>query len=257
MPKKPTRPSRYRGARLYNYLLSELTKANNANPDVVKMTIQEKRKYVSEKLYPRYQKKKLLVRALRKQLASYVKKLPSVLFCNPLNLPPNEIRGIEYYDIYRHLQDYLLKCINVKVNAGAYGSTQILNTKNLPKHQSEIIQIINNLRADAGNTSGNAVFNGQVRVRPGKKDDQKADSYYIEYILSITGQESEVDLEAFLPEKSIKSKGRKKEVQSNVIKYNQELEAVRKLYRSKRISKAEFEKTKNRIMRDINKIKRK
>ena len=257
MPKKPTRPSQYRGARLYNYLLSELTKSNDANPDVVKMTIEEKRKYVSEKLYPKYQKKKLLVRGLRKELTTYVRKLPSVLFCNPLNLPPNEIRGIEYYDIYRHLQDYLLKCILVRVNAGAYGTTKIFNTKNLPKYQSEIIQIINNIRGDAGNASGDAIFNGQVKVRPGRKDDQKADSYFIDYVLSVSGGETQEDLDIYLPAEKTNTKSRRKEIQSNVTKYKQELEAVRKLYRSKRISKTQFEKTKNRITRDINKIKRK
>jgi predicted nucleic acid-binding Zn-ribbon protein len=75
--------------------------------------------------------------------------------------------------------------------------------------------------------------------------------------LSVSGGETQEDLDIYLPAEKTNTKSRRKEIQSNVTKYKQELEAVRKLYRSKRISKTQFEKTKNRITRDINKIKRK
>ena len=273
--KKSTPISRLRGLKLYNKLLSQLTKQNAKDGKKQQLGIEARRRIVSQELYPKYKSGKgLSAKAIETSVAVVVKALPPREICNPLYLSPAYLEAVEYYDIDNRLRNLLPDCVEVKVNAGSFGKTKIFNTANYSYYGNGVQKIVERIREELeGNLSGFAYFSGIVKVKPGKSNDGKAESYFVDFILYIN-ETTELDDEPAmfdLPKREVKKKEtirdymaerfsklekekqkeKRKRKKASPQEYNKRIQAAinadRALLRSKVITKAEFQKRKQKL----------
>lgn len=273
--KKSTPISRLRGLKLYNKLLSQLRKQNAKDGKKQQLGIEARRRIVSKELYPKYKSGKgLSAKAIETSVAAIVKALPPREICNPLYLSPAYLEAVEYYDIDNRLRNLLPDCVEVKVNAGTFGKTKIFNTANYSYYGNGVQKIVERIREELeGNLSGFAYFSGIVKVKPGKSNDGKAESYFVDFILYIN-ETTELDDEPAmfnLPKREVKKKEKirdymaerfsklekekqkekRKRKKASPQEYNKRIQAAinadRALLRSKVITKAEFQKRKQKL----------
>lgn len=185
MPKqKKVVVSKLKGVRLYNYLLREIREQNQKNPKQQQLGIDSRRRIVKEQLYPLVKASpRMGVRAIRAAIKQIITALPPQEICNPLYLPDSYLQFIEYYDIDNHIRTQLPDCIDVMVNAGSLGQTRIFNTSNYSYYGNGVRQIVENIRQVVQNTSGEAYFDGIIKLKPKKKNNGVGSNYYVEYIL--------------------------------------------------------------------------
>lgn len=187
-PKKKVNVSKLKGVRLYNFLLKELGEQNDKYPKKQKLGIDSRRKIVKEQLYPKYKEAaRVGIRAIRADIKAIITGLPPQEICNPVYLPSSYLGFIEYYELDNHIRNQLPDCIDVKVNAGTLGTTKIFNTANYSYYGSGVRQIIEQIRNLVQNDSGEAYFDGIVRLKNRKPNNGRAENYYVEYILYING----------------------------------------------------------------------
>lgn len=148
--------------------------------------------------------RKALVRDIRAKVAERYqpeKDVSSEKYFNPLKLDIDALTGIPWWELDEFLSTSLpamVTPLNVRfeVNAGdALGSTSIMSLYtptgafNYEYLISGVSRIVENLRKDVENKSG-PEWMGAVKVRPGKKDDGKASSYFIQFLLAdVNGDE--------------------------------------------------------------------
>ncbi len=273
--KKSTPISRLRGLKLYNKLLSQLTRQNAKEGKKQQLGIEARRRIVSKELYPKYKSGKgLSAKAIETSVAAVVKALPPREICNPLYLSPAYLEAVEYYDIDNRLRNLLPDCVEVKVNAGTFGQTKIFNTANYSYYGNGVQKIVERIREELeGNLSGFAYFSGIVKVKPGKSNDGKAESYFVDFILYIN-ETTELDdepamydlpkreakkkekirdymAERFSKLEKEKQKEKRKRKKASPQEYNKRIQAAinadRALLRAKVITKAEFQKRKQKL----------
>lgn len=285
MPNKKKRVpvSDLKGIKLYNFLLKQLSEQNKKSKTKQKLSLSGKRKIVSEQLYPKF-KAGLAVtqKDIKKEVGVLIRGLAPKEICNPLYLSEAYLAFIEYYEIDNHIRTVLPDCLDVRVNAGYLGKTQIFNTNNYGYYSSGVRKIIENIRKELDeNKSGMAEFSGVVKVKPKKPNDGKAENYFVEFVLSINNKAEadntpanfslpkkeekkvekvrEVLAERFnklLKEKRKRKRAAKKEAEqkpeARKKKLAQELRnsinALRRLYKAKLITKEEFEAQKKSLM---------
>ena len=178
MPNKKKRVpvSDLKGIKLYNFLLKQLSEQNKKSKTKQKLSLAGKRKIVSEQLYPKF-KAGLAVtqKDIKKEVGVLIRGLAPKEICNPLYLSEAYLAFIEYYEIDNHIRTVLPDCLDVRVNAGYLGKTQIFNTNNYGYYSSGVKKIIENIRKELDeNKSGMAEFSGVVKVKPKKPNDGKA-----------------------------------------------------------------------------------
>ncbi len=285
MPNKKKRVpvSDLKGIKLYNFLLKQLSEQNKNSKTKQKLSLAGKQKIVSEQLYPKF-KAGLAVtqKQIKKEVGVIIRGLAPKEICNPLYLSEAYLAFIEYYEIDNHIRTVLPDCLDVRVNAGYLGKTQIFNTNNYGYYSSGVKKIIENIRKELDeNKSGMAEFSGVVKVKPKKPNDGKAENYFVEFVLSINNKAEadntpadfslpkkeekkvekvrEVLAERFnklLKEKRKRKRAAKKEAEqkpeARKKKLAQELRnsinALRRLYKAKLITKEEFEAQKKSLM---------
>ena len=188
--KNKIKVSTLKGVRLYNYLLKQLGEENKKYPKLQRLGIVERRKIVSQKLYPKFKKDpKLLVSSVNRDIRGIVKGLPPKEVCNPLYLAEAYLSNIEFYEIDNHIRSVLPDCLDVRVNAGSLGKTKIFNTNGYQYQADGVRKIIENIRIElAKNTSGLAYFDGVAKLKPRKPNDGNPKNYYIEFVLFINDQ---------------------------------------------------------------------
>ena len=176
-----------KGIRLYNFLLKELGAQNDRDPNQQKLSIAAKRKIVSQQLYPKFKtKEKVLVSEIKRDLRTIVKALPPKEVCNPLLLPEQYLAAVEYYEIDKHISNFLPDCLDVRVNAGFIGKTRIFNTSNYNYYSNGVADLIDDIRDYLeGNDSGVAYFYGIVKLKPKKKNNGDPINYFVDYVLTI------------------------------------------------------------------------
>lgn len=262
------------GLKLYNELLKKLGEQNKKKPQLLQLGIRERRKIVSEQLYPQLKNQKVNATSINRIVSKIVRTLPPLEACNPLYLSPAYLEAIEYYDIDNRLRNLLPDCVDVRVNAGSYGKTRIFNTRRYSYTGDGVKRIVEKIRDELNsNLSGFAYFSGIVKLKANKPNDGKGSNYFIDFILYINDK-TEVDTtpaDVSLPSKSEKKKSKvrdylierfdklekeKKRVQRQKKKKSpQELNkkidaainALRALLKSKLITKSEFNKRKNEL----------
>jgi hypothetical protein len=178
-----------KGIKLYNFLLKELGEQNKSFPEKQQISITARRKIVSNQLYPKWKNAGFNNRTIKSDIKRIVKGIAPVEICNPIYLPEAYLMLVEYYEIDNHIRQVLPDCINVRVNAGVLGKTQIFNTKGYNYYSNGVKKIIENIReAMIDNSSGRANFDGSIKVIPNKKNDGNADNYFVDYILFINNE---------------------------------------------------------------------
>jgi hypothetical protein len=192
--KNKVKVSSLKGVRLYNYLLKQLGEENKKYPKQQRLGIVERRKIVSQKLYPKFSKDpKILVSSVNRDIRAIIKGLPPKEVCNPLYLAEAYLSNIEYYEIDNHIRSVLPDCLDLRVNAGSLGKTKIFNTNGYQYQADGVRKIIENIRKElAENTSGLAYFDGVPKLKPRKPNDGNPKNYYIEFVLFIN-EEPKVD----------------------------------------------------------------
>jgi hypothetical protein len=176
-----------KGIRLYNYLLKELGNQNDRDPNQQKLSIAAKRKIVSQQLYPKFKaQEKVLVSEIKRDLRGIIKALPPKEVCNPLLLPEQYLAAVEYYEIDKHISNFLPDCLDVRVNAGFIGKTRIFNTSNYNYYSNGVADLIDEIRdyLESGD-SGVAYFYGIVKLKPRKKNNGDPINYFVDYVLTI------------------------------------------------------------------------
>ena len=181
--------SNLKAIRLYNALVKQLGIANKKAKSKQLLSISQRRKIVSEQLYPKFKSAtKVLNKDINADIKGIIKGLAPSQICNPLYLSEAYLSLIEYYDIDNHIRGLLPECLDVRVNAGIYGKTKIFNTSNYSYYDNGVQDIIENIREvvediTGENKSGTAYFSGIVKVKPKRKNDGDGDSYFVDYVL--------------------------------------------------------------------------
>jgi hypothetical protein len=190
--KKRVKVADLKGAKLYNFLLKTLGEDVKLNPKKQQLGITSRRRLVKEVLYPKFKDGKITITEIRKSIKSIIRGLPPAEICNPLFLKEVSLAAEDYYEIDNHIRTVLPDCVDVIVNAGQFGKTQMFNTANYSYYASGVRKIIENIREALENDSGVAQFYGVVKLKKKRPNDGKAENYYIEYLLYFNG-ETELD----------------------------------------------------------------
>lgn len=195
------RPKELSGLALYTYLLREANNRNKKLPDSEKLSYKELRKAVSKDVLPAYKASKAksdiaLSRIILKTIRNYS------LECDPRYIPASFLAPIEFFSLDAAINT-IPACIYVKVNAEQFGETDIFLRAEYDYIGTGVRDIIEEIRANIGNDSSLAEFFGLVKIKPDRADDNKPDSYYIEYFVSIEGDTpwQEDDLKSNMPKR--------------------------------------------------------
>lgn len=230
-----------KGIKLYNALLGELTKANNKSKTKQRLSQKEKRKIVSEQLYPKFKgSSNVLARDVNKQINQVIKGLAPAEICNPLYLSEAYLAFVEYWEIDNHIKTVLPACLEVRVNAGPFGVTKIFNTSNYSYYSNGVQKIIEGIREEIGNTSGRGYFNGIVKVKPRRADNGNPENYFVDYVLYINDS-PEADEEGIKFKLPSKAEKKVEKVRDVLVEKFKVLEKQKR--KRKREAKKKFEQT--------------
>lgn len=190
---KPKSVKPKRKESLYQKISKRFTKYNNSLPEEQKISLDRRRQIIKQSISPYFEgtsPSKIRVRDINFLILSEIVKQPpkSPELCNPLYINPSNYAQVIWFEIDEHLQKIIPDCIYVKVSAGDFGETNIFNTRNYNYYNKGVREIVENIREYASGQSIYPYFKGYLKVRPKKKDDKKADSYYIDYILFINDE---------------------------------------------------------------------
>ena len=255
------------GILLYNLLLKEVSAINRHLPEDRKLSLRDRYKLITEKLYPKYKGQsasKVRKLQLRDLIYKTLKRLPKKAGCNVLAIPEEAYQEIPYYELDDFLsgsddpgsqsQGVLPKCVFVMINAGdQFGRTPIFNTRDYDYYHSGVDRITNNINNWVRNLPGGKrnnlypVYFGQIQVRPNKKNDADPESYYIEMILEIKGTPADEKESVKVP----KRKKSKKELKSDqaIKKY------VKQQMKNLKAEKSKVKAIKRSVYKNINDAK--
>jgi len=182
IPKKKT------GMETYSFWVSELKKVNAENPEKLQLSLQRRRKIISE-LYPKIKGKTDVAskEKIRAKFRGIVRKLPKeVIACNPNTLDAKYLNEIEFFSLDSYIQS-LPDCLNVRVSASIYGITKIFNTRSYNYVRSGAQQIVEELRL-SNNRSDVYFFQPIPTLKDNKKADlTKANNYFLDLVLIDNG----------------------------------------------------------------------
>lgn len=179
-----------KGVVLYNKILKEFTQINEQLPIERKLSLAQRRKYVSEVIYPQYKgssPSKVSKRAINVSVYQVLDTIAPKEECNPNYISPNVYDDISWFDLDEFIKEVLPTCIYMKVSADVFGETNIFNTLNYNYDTSGLSDIIEAIREYTDNESGNISFSGVKRLRPNKANDGSPENYYIDMVLTYSG----------------------------------------------------------------------
>jgi hypothetical protein len=272
-----------KGLKLYNFLLKEFKELNAKKTDLQQLSIKERRKIVSEQLFPKFKTaSKFSIRSIRTEINTFIKSLPPKEICNPLLIPPELLGPIEYYEIDNWIRTFLPACLDIRVNAGILGKTKIFNTDNYSYYFDGVSELVEDIREYlVEDESGIAQFDGVVKLKSRKKNDGNPANYFIDFILTINNVPQDIStgvnydlspkeekkrdnitnylygkLKTFKKEKrkkarqakKLKPKTEKEIKQNEAIK--KALEDLKAIYKSGALSKGQYEAFKAEIVKN-------
>jgi hypothetical protein len=176
-----------KGITLYNKILKEFTRVNSTLPEERKLSVSERRKYISEKIYPQYKgtsASRVGIRAINVSIVQVLDTIVPKEGCDVNYISPAINSDVAWFDLDDHIRDVLPKCIYVRVDAGELGSTRIFNTLNYNYSRSGVQKICDAVR-DAVQNSSDAYFTGINKLKKGKANDGTPENYYIDFILVV------------------------------------------------------------------------
>jgi hypothetical protein len=175
------------GVKLYNKILKEFTKVNDSLPEDRKLSLAERRKYISEKIYPQFKgtsSSKVGVKIIRENIDGVLDSIIPKEGCDPNIISPSVYADVNWFDLDEFIRDVLPKCIFIRVDADTSGKTKIFNTLNYDYNRSGVRNIIDKLRLEVKNTSS-ASFTGVKKLKPNKTNDGTPENYFIDFVLVI------------------------------------------------------------------------
>jgi hypothetical protein len=243
--------SKLKGAKLYWYIYKQLGKLDTKDKKTKNLTSAEKRKIVKEQLFPKF--KEGLKSA--KELKDASKEILEARFnddeCNPLFIPTEDLIFIPFYEIDAYIKK-LPPCIDVIVNSGIYGVSEMFNTDNYNYYGNGVKDIVETLREEFGNDSPANYFNGIVKLKEGSKNNGKSENYYVEYILYIGDEpvDSDTPVEYKLSKKQEKKKDEVQEIiTAKIKKLKPEGEVLKKRKAKKDTIELEAEKQSQKLQK--------
>jgi hypothetical protein len=241
----------------YQIVSKQFTAINNTLPEEQKLSIQRRRQIIKQVLLPSLSttpKSKLRVKQLKSLIITEVSKQPprQANLCNLNYISPAQYVDVPWYEIDEFLQRRLPDCIYVRVSAGKFGQTKIFNTRNYNYYNNGVQQITENIRKEVNNMSG-AFYSGYQLLRPRKKNDGQADSYFLDMILFISTIGGSNPVANVGQESRFKPQGtqEKREFKKESGKVNQELDT---LFNKLRKEKERKSRAFRQIRKDTTKI---
>ena len=179
-----------KGVKLYNKILKEFTKINSTLPEDRKLSVSERRRYVSERLYPQYKGtpiSRVGVKAIRVSVFQVIESVIPKEGCDVNYISPSVSSDIGWFDLDDFIRDVLPKCIFIRVDAGILGVTRIFNTLNYNYTRSGVRKIIENIREKVKNNS-DGFFTGVKKLRKNKANDGTPENYFLDFILVVNSR---------------------------------------------------------------------
>jgi hypothetical protein len=175
------------GVRLYNKILKEFTRINESLPEDRKVSLADRRKYISERVYPQFKGThpyKVGVKAIRKEIDGVLNSIVPQEGCDPNVISPSVYADVMWFELDEFIRDVLPKCIFIRVDGDSSGKTKIFNTLNYDYNRSGVRKIIDKIRLEVKNSS-DASFTGVKKLKPNKANDGTPENYFIDFILVV------------------------------------------------------------------------
>lgn len=176
---------------LYNKISKEFTKINSKLPEEYKQSVQDRRKFIKERIIPIYKNSPLSrigVKSIRASILEIVQTIQPKIGCD-VNYISSSVLDINFYDLDDFIKDVLPSCIFIKINAGVYGSTKIFNTRNYNYTKNLVKNIVDSIRDVVNNNSDtDMTFTGVKKLKPRKLNDGTPENYFIDFILTINSE---------------------------------------------------------------------
>lgn len=184
------RKSKNKGVLVYNKILKEFTKINNQLPEDRKLSLGQRRKLISETIYPSYQgtpPSRIGIRSIRASIITQLEQIPPSIGCDPNLIEPSTFASIGVFEIDEWITTIIPDCIYIKISAGEFGETKIFNTRDYSYIKSGVRDIVENIRqsVDDKNITSDLVFQGIKKLKRNKPNDGTPENYYIDLVLYI------------------------------------------------------------------------
>jgi hypothetical protein len=170
----------------YHKILKEFTKKNNKLPEEQKISIKERRRIIKEDILPKFKgipKSKVKVRDIKSLIVTAIKNVPPKEICDLNYIDTSEYAYVEWYALDETISELVPDCVYVKVSAGDFGETRIVNTRNYEYSRNGVRAIVERIRPEADNSSGKYIFSGYQKLRPRKKNNGTPENYYLDFVL--------------------------------------------------------------------------
>lgn len=232
----------------------------------IELSNEELTNFIKEKIYPDFKglnPRDVKVKDIREFVGQQLEGQEVSNFYNPLLLPIIEISGlgeanllgIDWWLANDYIQEELTAATNpfnlrFEFNAGLeFGSTGIVELLSFDYVASGLQSIIENIREAVDDKSG-PVWNARVLVRKGFQDDGKADSYFLQFYLTIDDVEvpvtetiEEVTFEIQVPELTLAERRQKRaefvKKKKDIAKQRKKLQREKEMRGRKRPTKKE------------------
>lgn len=248
------------GLRLYALLLHEVSEINSGLPARKQLTLQQRRDFISQKIYPIYKDVpgyKFRITEVREKITSKIKRLPKRDNEDPTLIPEEQYDEVDYYSIDFFLSELLKDwSVNVKVVAGPFGETKIFNTKNYNYKSSGVSDITNRINEyvrgrSRRSGSGTIFYTGQLQIMPGRKNDLKPDSYFLEMVL----QQGSASAKKLEPVKLPDEKSHKKK-KARAKKKKKGKETIQKRVKKIKFTKSKTKRIRQSVLKEIEDFKK-
>jgi hypothetical protein len=246
----------------YHKILKEFTKINDKLPEERKLSIQERRRIIKEKILPRYKgkpKSKFKITKVKSVILREVGKVPPKEICNLNYLDLSTFAFVEWFALDETINQIVPECVYIKVTAGDYGETGIFNTRNYQYGRNGVRRIIENIRPDAENESGRFIFTGIKKLRPRKANNGDAENYYLDFVLNIldnrgnSDPQGDVEEIEFIVPKSRKITRKRAKIK-NVIE--DRIKSLKKQRDKKRRAKKTLQKNVTKFVKSSQKVQK-
>jgi hypothetical protein len=173
---------------LYNNVLKRFTAINRLLPEEKKLSLRRRRQIIKQTIIPALSgtpRSQIRVKTIKSLINLYIGAMPirSQEQCNINLIPPEHYSLVQWFEIDELLQRFLPDCIYVRVSAGRFGKTKIFNTRDYNYYLIGVQKITEKIRRNVDNKSGTAYYIGRQMLRPKMKNDGKAESYFIDFVL--------------------------------------------------------------------------
>ena len=170
----------------YHKVLKEFTKLNNNLPEDKKLSIKERREIIKNQVLPKYKDKpasKVKIKDIRNDFKIVIRNIPPKELCDLNYIDTSEYAYVEWYALDETISELVPDCVYVKVTAGDFGETKIVNTRNYEYSRNGVRAIVERIRPEAQNSSGRYIFSGFQKLRPRKKNNGNPENYYLDFVL--------------------------------------------------------------------------